>query len=88
MIHDALLPAVHEQALVVETLTVRVPARSSTFWSSGEIEYLQAGAGAGGGGTGAGGGGAGAGAGTGVGEGAGAGAGGGVCAAAWVTTDV
>ena len=41
MIHEALLVAVHEQALVVDTLTIRVPARSSTFWSSGEIEDSQ-----------------------------------------------
>ena len=87
MIHDALLPAVHEHPAVVDTLTVRVPAFTSTFWSSAEIDMLQEdGGGAGVGGAGVGGagvGGAGVG-GAGVG---GAGVGGAVPAAACVTVN-
>ena len=61
VIHDALLLAVQEQALVVETLTVCVPTLASTFWWPGEIEYVQEDGGVGAGGAGAGAGGVGAG---------------------------
>lgn len=58
-IHHELLAAVHEQVLVVDTLTVPVPALESTGWLVGEMEYAQEGGagGGGGGGGGAGGGG-------------------------------
>jgi hypothetical protein len=39
LIHDVLLDAVHEQALLVETLTVDVPLPRPTLWLVGEIEY-------------------------------------------------
>jgi len=38
VIHDALLLAVHEQALVVDTFTERVPAGCCTVSCLGEIE--------------------------------------------------
>ena len=38
-IHESLLDADHEHALLVDTETVPVPADDSTFWLFGEIEY-------------------------------------------------
>ena len=37
-IHEALLPALHAQPLVVETFTVPVPPRTVTFALVGEME--------------------------------------------------
>ena len=39
VIQDALLDAIHVHALLVDTVTVPVPAGASTFWLFGEIEY-------------------------------------------------
>ena len=38
-IHESLLDADHVHALLVDTVTVPVPADASTFWLPGEIEY-------------------------------------------------
>lgn len=55
-IHEALLPALHAQSLVVETFTVPVVPRTGAFALVGEMEYEhETGGGAGGGGDGGGG---------------------------------
>jgi hypothetical protein len=55
-IHEALLPALHAQPLVVETFTVPVVPRTGAFVLVGEMEYEhETGGGAGGGGDGGGG---------------------------------